>query len=665
MKKILVCKILGTLLFSNILYAKKELTQSQPEILFSFEKLQQSQENLELQVEFNKAVLLLNRAEYKKSIEMFENTSKYLFVPSQLNIAIAYFKQDDMENAKKYFNVIFTNENNITEQTYPYMSSCYYLYQITKDNKYLEKIVKISKKFKNLSEHSKRMIADTYVILKDYVNALQVLDSMIYSMDLKKALIYLKIDDYEKATMYLNRAKEKTSNPKTIDKILWFMVYANLKSNNLKNLKDILEEVNKRRSMFHSNIELPLEMFFNKDRYSPKDYLKSVLKFDKERRIDFVFYFIPYIFSDSQEIIYDSVKGFIYSSDNNIKDLDYMLKYNQDFLNLVKSDPVLRVQKLKELINKDSKSYMHYNLGIAMTQIGDFNNAFLSFERAYKLNPGNKLYASVLLMTADKIKNKLRDKEYIETALKTKDGSYNYYGKELYKTFLNTTYTYKSEDKYEETIFYKALDFIKKMDKNEDISQHALLNEYLKDPLIYLIKFVQRNENEKDYDYFSRLQDTVPMQLNNNFLEGPLIISQYYMDVLRGLGLFLKADFEIEGNENPSYLLTKALRELYFGNSKGTLKILESLQKKYNLEDKYTMYLMVAVFLDLGKYNEASLQLSLIKAILNDSNSDFLTAIQLIQELKITSAIEFLKEPYTNTLIDFRLKGLDEYLDSL
>ena len=32
--------------------------------------------------------------------------------------------------------------------------TCYYLYQISKDNKYLETIVKI-KKYKNLSEHTK------------------------------------------------------------------------------------------------------------------------------------------------------------------------------------------------------------------------------------------------------------------------------------------------------------------------------------------------------------------------------------------------------------------------------------------------------------------------------------------------------------------------------
>ncbi len=46
------------------------------------------------------------------------------------------------------------------------------------------------------------------------------------------------------------------------------------------------------------------------------------------------------------------------------------------------------------------------------------------------------------------------------------------------------------------------------------------------------------------------------------------------------------------------------------------------------------MYLQVAAFLEDGRYNEASIQISLIKAILNDSGADFLTGVQLIQELK-------------------------------
>lgn len=63
--------VLSFFLLINILYANNDLIESQPEILFQFEKLKKSQENLALQVDFNKAVLHLNRKEYEEAIRLF------------------------------------------------------------------------------------------------------------------------------------------------------------------------------------------------------------------------------------------------------------------------------------------------------------------------------------------------------------------------------------------------------------------------------------------------------------------------------------------------------------------------------------------------------------------------------------------------------------------
>ena len=95
------------------------------------------------------------------------------------------------------------------------------------------------------------------------------------------------------------------------------------------------------------------------------------------------------------------------------------------------------------------------------------------------------------------------------------------------------------------------------------------------------------------------------------------------------------------------------------------MNILENLQKEYKLEDKYTMYLIVAAYLEAGKLNEASLQISLIKAILKDSSADFLTGVQLIQELKLGSVFQYFNKPYLDDLIDFKINKFDELLESL
>ncbi len=213
----LVYKLFLIIIFFNYTLYAKDLIESQPEIVFQFEKLKKSQENLSLQIEFNKAVLHLNKNEYEEAIKLFQKTSKILEIPSFLNIGIAYYKLGSIDKSIIYLNKIYEKPENAEGNTFAYMASCYYLYQISKDNKYLDTIIKTSKKFKNLSEHSKRMLLDSYVILKDYENALDVLNTMDYSMDLKKALIYLKLKDYEKANVFLRKARDQNTNPNTAD----------------------------------------------------------------------------------------------------------------------------------------------------------------------------------------------------------------------------------------------------------------------------------------------------------------------------------------------------------------------------------------------------------------------------------------------------------------
>jgi len=662
----LVYKLLIIIIFSCYTLYAEDLIESQPEIIFQFEKLKKSQENLSLQIDFNKAVLHLSKNEYVEAIRLFEKTSKVLDVPSYLNMGIAYYKLGSIDNAIVFLNRIYEKEENSTNNSFAYMSSCYYLYQISKDNKYLDSIIKTSKKSKNLTEHSKRMLLDAYVILKNYESALEVLNTMDYSMDFKKALIYIKLKDYEKANLFLKKAKDQNSNPNTVDKILWLLCFTNLKMNNIDQLKDNLDLINERKSRFKANTELPIEIFFNQNKFTSKQYLDSVLKFDENRRIDFVFYFAPFIFSDSQEIIYDSLKGFVYNQKENIVNLEEMVDYNAKFLRIVKEDPILRVLELEKLLTKDTKSYILYNLALSCAQINDFNKAFKYFEKAYKLNPGNKLYSTMYLITANRLNIRIKDKEYIESNIKSNNGLYNYFSKEIYKLFLNPQYVSTEKPlEYESTVFYKALDFLKAMQDGTLSDEHMLLDQHLKDPLTFLIRLVQRKKNENDYSYYARLQDTIPLSLNNQFLEGPLIITRYYVDILKSLGIFSKADMKISGKKTPSYLRTKALKDLHSNEPDEAIKTLEYLQTEYKLEDKYTMYLQVAALLEAGRYNDASIQISLIKVMLDDQDANFLTSIQLIQELKISSAKQFLIQPYLDSLIDFRLIGFDDYLESL
>ena len=673
LKLILWCKmkrifiICSLFIFVSNSFAKNQNdNDSYPEIVYKYKKLKKNHENMTLQVDFNKAVLLLEKEKYEEAISIFKRTAQINQIPSFLNIGIAYYKLNNTHNALLYLNKVYNYTDTKFTHTFSYMAASYYLYNISKDVKYLDGIIEIGKKNKKVSEHSKRMIADTYIILKEYSKAIKILNTMDSPLNLKIAMLYLKIKDYAKAELFLQRAFADTVNLAKKNKILWLMVFRDLKSNELEKLKDHLEKVIKKKNVFSAHFELPIKMFFNKNKYSTKEYLSSINKFSKDRMIDYIMYFSPFIFSDNEEVIYDSAKGFIFNSTQNLESLEEMLEYNINFLNVIKDDPILRIKKLKEFLKTDTKSYVYYNLALSYAQINDYYNAFKYFEKAYKLNPGNKLYAVMTLITADKIHLKVKDKEYLESNIKSKNGLFKYFGQSLYKMFINETFELKDNIKaYKKSIFYKSIKFLKKMNNNESLVDSDLVNDYYKDPFVYLIKFTRKRLNESDYSYRRRLQDNVPLKLNNNFLDGPLIITSFYIDILKSIGLFSRANFDIANKNTPSYLRTKALVYLHKNKAKETINILDSLQKKYGLEDKYTMYLIVAAYLELNEYSNASIQISLIKALLNDQDADFLSGVQLIQELKISSALLYFKGKYHDSFIDFKLDNFDKYLESL
>lgn len=69
------------------------------------------------------------------------------------------------------------------------------------------------------------MLADTYVILKEYKNALDILETVAKGVDFKKALLHLKMNDFTKSEAFLERAYKDALEEDKKDTILWFMIY--------------------------------------------------------------------------------------------------------------------------------------------------------------------------------------------------------------------------------------------------------------------------------------------------------------------------------------------------------------------------------------------------------------------------------------------------------
>lgn len=250
---------LVTIVFLNttILFSKEDKTvESQPQILFEHEKLTNAQQKRELLIKFNTAVLYLEQEKYTHAIQLFKQSAKLLKIPSYLNIGIAYYKLDSINNAYLYLKKIYDFKELQFKDKYSYFSAAYYLYKITNDKKYINEIIKVSVKAKRLNEHEKLLVVDTLILQKKYKFALDMAKEISTISELKVALLYMKLRDYTNAKYHLEQAYNNSKGDKSKNEILWFQLFRALKANDLVNISDLIIKIEDRKRIFDTNKNL-------------------------------------------------------------------------------------------------------------------------------------------------------------------------------------------------------------------------------------------------------------------------------------------------------------------------------------------------------------------------------------------------------------------------
>jgi len=368
----------------------------------------------------------------------------------------------------------------------------------------------------------------------------------------------------------------------------------------------------------------------------------------------------------------EETNSFIIKNQNSIYKLNTMIKYNADFLKIIKLDPIARVQKLQENMKDryNMKPYEYYNLGLAYAQIYDYLKAYENFKKAYNLDHGNKLYSVMTFLTLKRI-NKFEDKifkEYLKNNITSNSGTYKYLGLYTYKLFEDPSTKLNKEDltqKQKKSIFFRALYFFDNLKKDGIKTTEPLLVEFSKDPLVSMLKLIAKKPKENDYLYISRLQDEIPRVYNNAFLKGSLVITDVYFDTLRALGIFYKTNFTIDGDISATYLRTHAIVNLYKDNPKQSLRIIRALQKKYNLDTVDSYYILAASLLSSGQKDLAYATLAELEIVYSDFDARYLAGIKLIQSKKFNTAPQYFRTKLNGGYIDFRLNNFDNFLESL
>jgi len=668
-KKIFFSFFLAPIVLFSI---ENKTIESQPQILFEHKNLQNKQDKRELIVKFNTAVLYLEQEKYTQAIQLFKESSKVLQVPSYLNIGIAYYKLNSNNNAYLYLKKLYDIKELQYEDKYSYFSAAYYLYKITNNIDYINEIARVSKNAHRLTEHEKFLVVDTYILQKKYKKALNLAKNIKNISQLKIAMLYMKLREYEKSKYHLEKARINAKGDTAINEVLWLKLYADIKSNDITEINDGILNIEKREKIFHTNENLELELFFNKNKFTAKEYFDKITNPSFDLKLDFAYYFAPFIFEDYDALSKNETNGFILKNKDSIHELNMMIDYNADFLKVIKEDPIKRVQMLQKMIDEkyDTDAYEYYNLGLSYAQIYDYNNAYKYFKKAYTLDHGNKLYSVMTFVTTKKLNIK-EDKiflEFLQKNIVAKNGTYEYLATYMYKIFIDSSRELDSTKlslSQKKSIFFRALHFIEHLKTDGIMRTNPLLVEFDKDPLVHLFKLIARDKDENLYLYVSRIQDELPKVYNTTFLRGNLVITDFYIQTSKALGIFNRTDFNITQNQNPAYLRTKAIIQLYHGKPLETIKIMEYLQSEYDLQSIDSFYILIAALFSAGQNELAYATLTEIEYLYKDKDASFLSGIRLIQDMKLNTAPQYFQNKLQGNLLDIRLDKFDDFLEEL
>ncbi|MBI3874033.1 MAG: hypothetical protein HY307_03395 [Arcobacter sp.] len=528
--------------------------------------------------------------------------------------------------------------------------------------------------FSSLNAKDEQVYESQPNILFKQKELLHIEQSISLETDFNNAVLYLEQEEYLKAINLFKKTAKILKIPSFLNIGIAYYKLGST-SNAYLYLKKIYDFKEASREDSYSYISASYYLYrITNDRNFISSIITTAQKIPpkKNRQIDMIFYFAPFIFVDKKEIYNDATLGFVLKNKDNIEALDMMIDYNKKFVDIVKLDPIVRTIKLQEMIDAklDVKSYEYYNLALSYAHNFDFRNAHKYFKKAYDLSRSNKLYAAMTMISAKRgdIFIQKDTFEKIKSNLLANDGTYKYLGKYIYKlTYDNKSILDgKSLSLYDrKSIFLRALSFLEKMKSGELSENEPLLEADVKDPMVFLFRSLVKRKNESQYNYISRLQDSMPKTYNDYFLKGPALITQYYIEVVKSLGVFKKIDFDIKNERTPSYLRTKAIVQLYDGFPKATIKIMELLRNEYKINDIYTMDLLIAAYLSAGDESNALAKLGELQFEFNDKNAKFISAVQLLQNLKTNSAAGLFATKYDGFFIDFEMQKLDDFLESL
>lgn len=361
---------------------------------------------------YNLGVTLMKENKRKDAIEAFLKAyaNHQNATESLLNAAVCALFLNNQKQFEEY--LLKASKSIVDEFDSPLLTYYFALLNYYKKN-YLEALIVLENdRSKYYKEQKSYIKAKIYTMLNQNLKAIVELEKIDSEEDsLALGQLYARIGDLNLANKYFEEAITLDLSPV---KAKLSQAFAMLKNRQIRPASKIFQKLLQKKGDKIAHI-YPIEVTLKRSLFDP-NYgsvrLRNSLQQDIKMQFSVLFYFAPFMLFDSEEVVHYIKKGGVNIIFNQTsKAYDNLSKSHKDAqYNKIVASALEKIEQgllveghniLKNALKfNPSHSVFRYNLALSYAKIGDFQNAYEEFLRAYNLDNKNYLAGLFAIATA-------------------------------------------------------------------------------------------------------------------------------------------------------------------------------------------------------------------------------------------------------------------------
>lgn len=618
---------------ANILYNNGNIEDA----LDLFEKIAVYSQSL---ANYNFGVIQLDEKKYEDALQSFQkaiDTGDDVSL-SAINAAYISYKIGDPQKFKHYLQLA---QGKLADSVKtPFYS---YLYGVTSYYKkqYFEALSPLlHPNTKDYSKQNIQLASKIFLVLGDDYNALQALKTNPSDQDkLALGMLYARNGDYVNAREVILQYLQ--TYPQSVE-ALSALELVELKLRRYLDASTILSSFVEKEIRPTFKIKTGLNEHLFDINQVQKNFWNRQFESSQSLQYKILFYYAPYKVFDSNEVFevladagFEWDTGRVEESENTFIKSKSISRINRDIAKGLKEVYAGDLRKGLQIFLENAKNYsqhpvLYYDIGLLYAQLGDFENAFYYFNRAYHLD-SKDIMAGIFTMISGKLT--YRDTTRIESSIATDLVGY-VFENELQKLFLLDLFEYVRSDKGV-TILW---------DKDEPQNMQTFYYVFA------AINAMRKGEIKEVQEYFVKIKQKYPNDLATSVMNE---VAQNYQENLKEISLkfsefFRKGSFS---NMHALHYGGALPRELYIRLAfvTGNLSfVITQLQEKLVLEDRShngTMQALGLAYIYNQEFEKAfAIYNDLIDNLKeNDAKTKFLGAVAAIGAKHYSNAVALLQ----------------------